>query len=92
MGSGPGLGKHRNHAAQKIEDQVAAMPHTVFDVVPENPEHPHIRQEMNQTAVQEHGGKQRPKATQVKDVVGLHGQVTGRNKPIVRQETPAGVA
>ena len=43
-----------HRAAQEVEDQVAAVPHPVLDVVAEDPEVPHVPEEVQPAAVQEH--------------------------------------
>ena len=43
-------------AAQQVEQQEAAVPHAVLDVVAEDPEVEHVAGEVHQTAVHEHRG------------------------------------
>jgi hypothetical protein len=38
----------------KKKQEITAMSHTVLHIIPKNPEHPHIRNEMYQVGMQEH--------------------------------------
>jgi hypothetical protein len=43
----------------QIEQQVAKVPERLLDVVAEDPERPHVEQEMGETTVEEHRGEHR---------------------------------
>ncbi len=49
----------RGHqAGQEVEDQETAVPHGVFDVVPEDPKEPEIPDQMHPAPMEEHGRDQ----------------------------------
>ena len=58
---GPDDPKHerRHHAPQQIEREIHEMPQAIFNVVAEDPQHPHIHQQMHPPAVQEHRREKR---------------------------------
>src|SRR6185369_2001030 len=47
------------HAHQKIKNEVAEMPHAVFDVVAEYYEKPHVAYDMRPPAMHKHGSEDR---------------------------------
>src|SRR5438105_12191340 len=47
----------RRNSTQKIEDQVSKMAEVIFDVIAENPQKKHIARNMDQVAMQKHGGE-----------------------------------
>src|SRR5689334_7094564 len=57
MGIGQDLCSRRGHAREQIEDQIPAMAHRVLDVVSEDPEEPHVAEDVEPRAVQEHRGE-----------------------------------
>ena len=48
------LGERRGNTAAKIEDDIAAVTQPILDRRPEQPERPHVEDEMQPAAVQEH--------------------------------------
>src|SRR5579864_1192231 len=50
------VGQTGGDSAQQIEDQVGEVSQVVFDVVAENPEHPHVAEHVKERSVQEHRG------------------------------------
>src|SRR5437868_10870431 len=54
------VGEAREHAREKVEDQEAARSHAILDVVAEDPEHPHVADDVGPAAVKEHAGEKRP--------------------------------
>ena len=47
-------------SAEQVEDHEANRPHPVFDIVAEDPERPHIADDVQPAPVQEHAGQKRP--------------------------------
>jgi hypothetical protein len=43
--------------AEQVESQEANVAHRVLDVIPEDPEEPHVSDQMQPAAVKEHGGE-----------------------------------
>ncbi len=61
---GHGVELQVNHAggdaARQIENREAQRAHAVFDVVPEDPQRPHIADDVRPSAVQKHAGEEGP--------------------------------
>src|SRR5713226_6786516 len=53
---GNGMRHTRAHAANQVEQQVAEMAEVVLDVVAKHPEEPHVADQVQPSAVQEHTG------------------------------------
>jgi len=53
------VGDVAEQPAQHVEDQVADVPQTILHVVPEDPQVPHVADEVKPPAVQEHGREER---------------------------------
>ena len=51
-----------NEPGQQIEDEKAAASHALLDVVAEDPQGPHVADDVHEAAVQEHAGDERPVA------------------------------
>ena len=51
------LQRRGGDAAEQVEDDEAHMPHRVLDVVAEEPEEPHVADQVHPAAVQEHRGQ-----------------------------------
>ncbi len=52
-----GLRGRRGQPAEDIEEEVADAAHRIFHVVPEDPEEPHVADEVKPAAVEKHGGE-----------------------------------
>ena len=52
--------KARDHAGEQIKEQEAQRSHSVFDVVAEDPQRPHVADEVRPAAMEEHAGDERP--------------------------------
>lgn len=52
------MGQVGQQAAQQVEEQETSVTHRIFDVVPEDPEKPHVADQMDSASVEEHGGHQ----------------------------------
>ena len=53
----PGLRDGGDESADQIEHDETAVAETIFDVVAENPEEPHVARDMREAAVDEHRGE-----------------------------------
>ena len=53
-------------AANQIEDQIFRRAENIFDVIAEDPEEPHVAQDMHPPAMQEHGCQQGEEAEVVR--------------------------
>src|SRR2546425_13359867 len=51
------MGKGGGEPADQIEKQIGKMSQIIFDVVPENPQEPHVANHMQPSTVHEHGSK-----------------------------------
>ena len=81
----------RGHAAQQVEQQVFRMAQDVLDVVAEDPQEPHVADQVQPAAVQEHGGHEGVQSAAGRDQPMSGDQVVQR-EPVERQlveETPA---
>ena len=54
------MNQSSRQAAKKIKRKKANRPHAVLDVVAEDPQRPHVSNDMEPAAVEEHAGKERP--------------------------------
>src|SRR6266850_6311393 len=54
------MDKSGGETRKQIEDQESDWSHTVFNVVTENPERPHVRNDVHPTTVQKHAGEEWP--------------------------------
>ena len=54
IGLGNDLRRGRRQAAEHVEQREAAVPHGIFHVVAEDPQEPHVADEMEPAAVEEH--------------------------------------
>ena len=52
-----GLKRRRREAADQVEDEVAAVPHPVLDVVAEDPEEEHVADDVGPAGVHKHRGE-----------------------------------
>ena len=69
------LRRRRRESAQDVEGEEAEVSHRVLHIVPEDPEEPHVTDEMKPASVEKHGGergKPGPLATQQQAVCGSH--------------------
>jgi hypothetical protein len=76
----------RGHAAEEIEEKIAKVAQTVLDIVPEDPQTPHIAEEMEPTRVKEHVGKERSRALRERDVGGNPTGDLGRDQAVASEE------
>src|SRR5207248_7945017 len=53
--------------AEQVKQQVLAVAQDVFDVVPKNPQEPHIAQHVHPAAVKKHGGKNGGEPEMIRD-------------------------
>ena len=70
-------------AAQQIKDHEAAMAHRILDVIAEDPQEPHIAEQMHPATVQEHVGEHRRPVAAVGDHatrIGADGDADTRRK------------
>ena len=58
-GVGGHEGQRRDDPGGEIEERVADMPHAVFDVVAEEPQKPHVAEEVHDAAMHEDAGQER---------------------------------
>src|SRR6202162_6018455 len=82
--------------AEQVEQQIFEVAQIVFNVVPENPQEPHIADHMHPRAVQEHGSQRREKschhprpagsAQKRRDVGGHHAQLKEQDLEALRSE------
>ena len=80
-GSTTHLQQRCRQAAGEIEHHESAARHRVFDVVAEEPEKPHVPEQVHPRAVQEHRGE---------DVDGLTAGIGEAHHPITHREPGAG--
>src|SRR5437868_10250401 len=60
LGVGEPVCETGEQAREEVEDQEAARSHAILDVVAEDPEHPHVADDVGPAAVKEHAGEKRP--------------------------------
>ena len=68
----------RANPAHEIEKQIAEWSELVFDVVPENPEKPHVADDVEKSAMQKHAGEQRQERLQRGVAVSFESQLNVR--------------
>src|ERR1043166_277931 len=59
MQVGKDVQKRGRESAQQIKAHVSQMPESILNVVPKNPQHPHVADQMHPTPVQKHRREQR---------------------------------
>ena len=53
------VSERSRNTTEQVEDYESDMPHRVLDVVPEDPQEPHVSDQVHPTAVHEHRGNDR---------------------------------
>jgi hypothetical protein len=74
------------HAAEEIEEKIAEVAQTVLDIVTEDPQTPHVAEEMEPTPVKEHVGEERDRALRKRDVEGRTAGDLGRDQAVDSEE------
>ena len=60
LGAGDGVGHRGEEPAGKIEDEIAGGTHAILDRSTKQPKRPHVEDQMQPSAVQEHIREERP--------------------------------
>jgi hypothetical protein len=74
------------HAAEEIEEKIAEVAQTVLDIVTEDPQAPHIAEEMDPAPVKEHVGEERDRALRQHKMAGTTAEDVGGDQAVVREE------
>ena len=57
------MGKRSRQPTDQIKDEILKVPEIVLDIVPKNPKHPHVANQVQPTTMQKHGSEDRKKRT-----------------------------